>query len=177
MTVFDLLESTPMFSFTAMTIFTAAGAEVNLNADILAGLDGAAQFALREQVSNVTLSAMAHPDKVFSGCRSHMKNLASAMYALPRDPGLGGFALVLSSLLTPNDRMSKCKPAPSELKSVRFNSPGNPVHLTKHSCDDFFASLRYEMLFDILESDLRIEYEWQVAKKDLAEWLRDFRQV
>jgi hypothetical protein len=65
MAVFDLLESTPLFSFTAVKIVAATGAEVNLNSDILADLDEAAQVALREQVSFITLSVMVSPDKVF----------------------------------------------------------------------------------------------------------------
>jgi hypothetical protein len=44
-----------------------------------------------------------------------------------------------------------------------------------HLCEDFFESLEYEILFDPLA--LRIKYVGQVAKKDLAEWLRDCRQV
>jgi hypothetical protein len=69
------------------------------------------------------------------------------------------------------------KLAPSELKSVRFNIPENPVPFTTHSCYDFFGYLKYEILFDILKNELRIEYVRQVAKTDLAEWLRDCRQV
>jgi hypothetical protein len=130
--VFYLLESPPLFGFTAMNIFTATGAEANLNSAILAGLDEASQVTLREQVSFITLSVMVHPDKVFSGCRSPMKNLASAMYELRRNPGLDAFALDVSSLFAPNDFMSKCKPTPSELKSVRLNIPGNPVHFATH---------------------------------------------
>jgi hypothetical protein len=85
MAVFDLLESTPLFSFTYMNIFTAAGSVVNLESVTLVGLYEAAQVALRAQVSFVTLSVTVHPDKVSSGCRSTMKTLSSALYELPRD--------------------------------------------------------------------------------------------
>jgi hypothetical protein len=50
MAVFDLLKSTPLFSFTVIMIFTAAGAVVNLDSITLMGLDEAAQGALREKV-------------------------------------------------------------------------------------------------------------------------------
>jgi hypothetical protein len=106
-----------------------------------------------------------------------MKTLASAMYDLPQDPGLGVFALDLSSLLAPNALMYECKPPPSDLKSVRFNIPGNPLNFTTHSCVEFYASLKYKMMFDILESELRIEYMGQVAKKDFSEWLRECHQI
>jgi hypothetical protein len=122
--------------------------------------------ALCKQVSFVTLSVMVHMDKVFSGCRSPMKALVSAMYKLPRDPGLTTH--LLWTCFHYSCLMLLCP---------WFNSPGNPVPFTIHPCDGFFASLKYEMMVDILESEPRIEYVGQAAMKDLAEWLRDCRQV
>jgi hypothetical protein len=116
MVVFDMMESTPLFRFTVMNIFTATETVVNLDSVTLAGLDEAAQVAMCEQVSFITLSVMVHPDKVFSGCRSPMKTLASTMYELPMDPGVDAFAIDLMSLLAPNALMSECNPAPSEIK-------------------------------------------------------------
>jgi hypothetical protein len=99
------------------------------------------------------------------------------MYELPRYTGLDAFALDLLSTLMPIDLMSECKQVPSELKLVWFNSPGNSVPFATHSCDGFFASLKYEILIDILESDFRIEYVGQVVKKYLVGWLSNCRQV
>jgi hypothetical protein len=177
MAVFKFLGSTSLFSFTAMNNSTAAGEVIDLDPATMVGLDEATQIALREKVSFVTLSLTVHPYKVFIGCRYPTNTLASTMYELPRHLGLDVFALDLSSLLVPNALMSICKPVPRQLKLVRFNVPGNPVPFTTHSCDDFFVSLKYEMLFDILESELQIEYVGQVAKKDIAEWLHDCRQA